>query len=309
MIHNFQKRWVFTWNADLSDQIIEVNKLEELLNEIAKEGVFQKERGEKTNRIHYQGRFELKGPRIGKKQLLKIFSQIYDVKNLTFEPERLYDSTNYCIKLHTRVGGPWYVGTDLYRTKNSIMTIKLYKWQEQLLNELKSPLGETFKQRKVIWIQDPTGGSGKSTFIKYLSLSKNELAVKKLPLDKPDRLRMMICKILENENVDIFMFDFTRTLGVDTHLENLFQIIEEIKNGHIVSAMYGSPMEAIFSNPHVIIFTNNDISHYCHYLSMDRWQAYEIQNKELFEIKKIANYAFHDLNSRYISLNEKTKKV
>ena len=27
MIHNFQKRWVFTWNADLSDQIIEVNKL------------------------------------------------------------------------------------------------------------------------------------------------------------------------------------------------------------------------------------------------------------------------------------------
>lgn len=73
MIHNFQKRWVFTWNADSRDQIVEVNKLEELRNGIAKEEVFQKERVEKTGRIYYQGRFELKGSRIGKKQFLKIF--------------------------------------------------------------------------------------------------------------------------------------------------------------------------------------------------------------------------------------------
>ena len=136
---------------------------------------------------------------------------------------------------------------------------------------LKSYFGQTFKQRKVIWIQDPNGGSGKSTFIKYLFLAKNGLVVKKLLLDKTDRLQMMICKILENANVDVFMFDFTRTLGIDTHLENLFQIIEEVKNGHILSVMQGSLMEAVFSNPHVLIFTNNNISNYCHYLSIERW--------------------------------------
>jgi len=106
----------------------------------------------------------------------------------------------------------------------------------------------------------------------------------------------------------LFSFDFTRTLGVETHLENLCQIVEEIKNGHVVSAMYDNPLEVIFTSPFVVIFTNNDISNYCHYLSMDRWQSYEIQNDELFEIKKNSNYNPHDLNSRHIALNERKKK-
>lgn len=47
MIHNFQKRWVFTWNADESDQLVNHQNLENLRNEIAKEGVFQLEKGKK----------------------------------------------------------------------------------------------------------------------------------------------------------------------------------------------------------------------------------------------------------------------
>lgn len=230
-------------------------------------------------------------------------------KNLTFSAKRLYNSTVYCTKLETRLEGPWFVGTDSYRTKNNTMVISLLNWQEQLLNVLESPLGETFRSRKVIWVQDPKGGSGKSTFLKYLSLNQEGLKVKKLPLDKPDRLRMMVCKIVEREDVDAFSFDFTRTLGTETHIENLFQIVEEIKNGHIVSAMYGNPMEVVMTNPFVIIFSNEDISKYCHYLSIDRWQAYEIQNNELYEIDKNSNYKPHDLNIRYKLLDEQEKKV
>nr|ULD16087.1 hypothetical protein [Cylindrotheca closterium] len=100
---------------------------------------------------------------------------------------------------------------------------------------------------------------------------------------------MMVCKIVEREDLDAFSFDFTRTLGTETHIENLFQIVEEIKNGHIVSAMYGNPMEVMMTNPFVIIFSNEDISKYCHYLSMDGWQAYELQNNELYEIDKNSN--------------------
>jgi len=50
-----------------------------------------------------QGRFELKGPRTGKKQFFKIFSQRYETKNLTFEPEKFYGSTSYCVKTESRV--------------------------------------------------------------------------------------------------------------------------------------------------------------------------------------------------------------
>ena len=38
MAHNYQKRWVFTWNADENDRIVDSKKLQELLNEIAEEG-------------------------------------------------------------------------------------------------------------------------------------------------------------------------------------------------------------------------------------------------------------------------------
>lgn len=71
---------------------------------------------------------------------------------------------------------------------------------------------------------------------------------------------MMICKITEKEYVDTFSFNFTRTIGTKTYIENLFQSVEEIKNGHIVSAMSGNLMEVIFTNLFVVRFTNEDIS-------------------------------------------------
>ena len=103
MAHNYQKRCVFTWNVDENDQLIDHKKLEDFMNRIVKEGVFQMEKGKQTSRRHYQGRFELKGPRSCKKQLLRLFSELACIENLTFEPERSKDSTRYCSKIQTRV--------------------------------------------------------------------------------------------------------------------------------------------------------------------------------------------------------------
>ena len=67
MAHYYQKKWVFTWNADESGILVDAKKLQDFLNGIVEEGVCQKERGEKTGRLHIQERFLLKGPRTGKK--------------------------------------------------------------------------------------------------------------------------------------------------------------------------------------------------------------------------------------------------
>ena len=40
---------------------------------------------------------------------------------------------------------------------------------------------------------------------------------------------MMVCKVTQKENVDLFAFDFTRILGEDTHMNDLFQYVEEVK--------------------------------------------------------------------------------
>ena len=67
-----------------------------------------------------------------------MFTNLVCVKNLTFEPERVENSTAYCTKLETRIDGPFFVGSASYRRK-----ISLKKWQKQLLDELNGLLAET----------------------------------------------------------------------------------------------------------------------------------------------------------------------
>lgn len=120
---------------------------------------------------------------------------------------------------------------------------------------------------------------------------------------------MFVCKVSEETDIDLFAFDFTRTLDEDTSIKSLSQVIEELKNGYIVSAMFGRPLEVLIDSPFVVILTNEDISSYFHYLSMDRWCCYEIRDNELFKIRKTPGFSPHNLNSRYLELNEKQKKV
>lgn len=115
---------------------------------------------------------------------------------------------------------------------------------------------------------------------------------------------MRVCKITQKENVDASAFNFTRTWDENTSIKSMFQVLEEIKNGHIVSAMFGAPMESIIPCPFVIIFTNEDVSKYYHYLSRDRWQAYAIVENELLIVTK---FEPHDQNNRFAKLTEREK--
>jgi len=79
------------------------------------------------------------------------------------------------------------------------------------------------------------------------------------------------------------MFDFTRTRSDDTRLNDLFEVIEEIKNSYVVDIMYGNFNRAFLKPAIVIIFTNEDISRFSNYLSLNRWEAFTIchPNNEL----------------------------
>lgn len=131
----------------------------------------------------------------------------------------------------------------------------------------------TLRDRSVVWVQDPIGGSGKSTFLRYLRFGQTNLTVRKLPFDRPDRLRMFVCKIPEEADIALFAFNFTTTLDEDTSVRRLFQVIEELKNGYIVSAMFGRPLEVLIDSPFVLILTNEDISSYFHYLVL--WNSWK----------------------------------
>ena len=295
MINKLQARWVFTWNACPDGGLPPTNAICEKLDEVSSEGVFQLEVGETTRRKHFQGRFKLKGARRGKRSLLKDFSEIFDTTNLTLEPELSRDSSSYCEKSETRIAGPWYVGTTSYVNSKQPMKIELKNWQSQLIGLMQSDSQDSLRDRKVIWIQDTAGGQGKSTFIRYLAMNKKNLKLEavKLPVDQPARIRSAVIKLAKKTDIDLYMFDFTRTQGVDTHFNDLFEVIEEIKNAYVVDTMYGNYNTAFLKQAMIMIFTNHDIQEFKKYLSEDRWVPFTICQKD----NSLSYLSYVDINT------------
>ena len=181
---------------DQNDRLPSASSIQDILNKIASEAVFQLEVGETTSRRHYQGRFKLLS-RKSKKALLIIFSEIFSTSNLTLQVELAYDSSSYCEKFETRIGGPWYAGLAGYLSEKENMKLDLKKWQSQILDLITGRYQNYFRDRKVIWIQDMLSGQGKSTFIRYLASNEKNLGmgIEKLPIDRPDRIRSAIIKL------------------------------------------------------------------------------------------------------------------
>ena len=76
MQHNNTKYWAFTWETNVRQKKLpDEESLIKMLNWIADYGQFQKERGEKNSKLHYQGCFTLTGPRQSKRGVLSLFEK------------------------------------------------------------------------------------------------------------------------------------------------------------------------------------------------------------------------------------------
>jgi hypothetical protein len=168
------------------------------------------------------------------------------------------------------------------------------------------PDQQSLKDRKVIWVQDSCGGTGKSFFQKWLRIAQKDLVVRLLPIQRVDRLISAVNIINQTTKVDAYTIDLTRTQGEEQSYKDLFSAIEQIKNGHVVDVMYGKYNEAIFEPPMVIIFTNESIVKFRKYLSLDRWRVYLIgPDKELF-IEVPTEYGMW---TKVSDLREERKKI
>ena len=98
---------------------------------------FQLECGNKAKKLHYQGGFTLTGERQSKISLLKLFEDYFkNVSGLTLQKAHdKYAGFKYVTKTETRIEGPFYYG-------------------------------KNFRGRKVIWLENFKGNTGKSTLLK-----------------------------------------------------------------------------------------------------------------------------------------------
>ena len=167
---------MFTWETNVSQKYLpNKNKLNLFLNKTCGFAAFQLECGEKAKKMHYQGGFTLTGVRQSKIGLLKIFQE--DFKNTSgLTLQKVHDKEaviKYVTKEETRIEGPFYCGKkEKFDLKMSTMSLR--NWQLEFFNYLKSKLNnKEFRGRKIIWLEDLVGNTGKSTLLKWLRVGQS----------------------------------------------------------------------------------------------------------------------------------------
>lgn len=290
--NNNTKYWSFTWQTNIHQKNIpDEEVLLCFLKKHCSDAIFQYEKGTLREKLHIQGKITYAGPRTSKVALLNLFrTNFKNVEGLTISPVRSKEGLeDYVMKSEGRVKGPFFLGNSIIKQQFSMKQSKLRTWQQDLYKMLLSDKLPEYKDRKVIWVEDTTGNTGKSWFQKWLRLGQTELVIRSLPVSNVDRLMSAVHIINKTHDIDVYCIDLTRTKGEDQSYKDLFSAIEQIKNGSVIDLMYGKYHEAYFEPPVVIIFTNNPLydamnplKDFAHYLSDDRWLNLKIIKNELF---------------------------
>lgn len=241
------------------------------LKEFAKEYTFQKEKGEKTGYLHFQGRIKLK--------VRKRYSTIKKFKPECFAKVKWLLTSNasknndfYVTKEDTRVEGPWSTedGEEpQYIPRQIREVIKLYPFQEKVHNSCFQ-----YDPRTINIVLDPMGNLGKSIVCQYLDVYKKAVMVPPI-----NDYKDMIQYCMSRRRTPAYLIDMPRALKKDK-LYSFYSAIETLKSGFLFDLRYKGRVKHI-DRPVVWVFTNNIPNR--KYLSQDMWKFYKIVNKDLVE--------------------------
>lgn len=221
--------------------------LYDILDSNCKKFVFQKEQGENGYQ-HYQIACSFHE----KMRIAQVKQVFAGLQPHIEKMKHVISAWQYAQKHETRMEGPW----DKNRRPIKIIA-QLRTWQANLRNLLE----EEPNERTVNWYYDLVGGTGKTTFCKYLVATKNARYFN-------NNRTADVAFAWHGEK--IVLFDFSRSNRESIN----YGIIESIKNGILFSGKYES-RQKVYDCPHVVCFANYlpDITK----LSEDRWNIVEIQ--------------------------------
>lgn len=248
---------VTTWDFTLKAEELEVEEVKDFLKEHCREWCFQKEQGEETGYIHYQGRVHLKvkcrkGP---------------EMKNIRWSPTTSENKDNnfYVLKAQTRVGGPWS-SKDKYIPRQ-VRGLTLYAWQQAILDD-----AEIWNTRTINVVVCETGNIGKSILTTYAGARG---LARSLPVMESykDYMRM----VMDTPKSKLYLIDFPRSMNKNG-CHGFWSAIESIKNGYAYDDRYNF-REAYFDCPNIWVFTNSKPDTY--YLSIDRWKFWKVIEGQL----------------------------
>lgn len=255
------RKWIWTWN---NYEETDIGTMEQFCKSFCQSYTFQPEVG-KCGTKHLQGFWDFRNPR-SFESLKKLFPKLHIEKCKNAQA-----AEEYCRKSDTKAGPTISnVASDI---EDDFNYSKLTVWQKVLLDTI----AEKPDPRKVYWIWDQTGGSGKSSLCRSLLIKDPKGTL--IAGGKGNDIK---CAVATHVNIHgptalkVCLFDFERSLENKISWSG----IEQIKNGAFFSGKYESSCIA-YNKPHVICFSNHppDLSK----LSADRWIVHELTD----DLKKI----------------------
>lgn len=236
----------------------------DLLKDLCKKWCFQKEKGEETDFVHYQGRMSL-----------KVKARLTTLKNKVFPEMHLSPTSNqnmgndfYVCKEETRIEGPWNdTNVPAFIPRDVAEITSLKPWQQQIANTVNCDV-----RRDIYVLYEPNGNVGKTLLCRYLAIM---CGVAQLPPlnDYKDLMRIVMCKPTSN----CYLVDMPRAKD-KLKMREFWSGIETLKSGYAYDDRY--EFKEKYINPPVIWLFTNTIPE-SEMLSKDRWKIFEIKNDEL----------------------------
>lgn len=255
--------WDFTLHANDLYTKTDNAKLQKHLNDICKKGFFQLEEGEKTGKLHFQGRVSLKDRR-RKTEIIKLATTTF-LRGIHWSPTTNENKGNYdyVTKNFTRINGPWDIKEKPDYIPRQVREISsLRPFQQKIVDN-----AGVWDTRHINLVYCPTGNVGKSRLVGYLRAYKIGR-----PLPPVNDFKDVMRMVMDMPTSQLYLIDMPRAMKKDK-LGGLYSAIETIKDGYAYDDRYHF-QEKVFDCPNIWVFTNTlpDLT----LLSKDRWVIWSI---------------------------------
>lgn len=255
------KIWDFTLNCEYCQK----DTLIELLEKHCERWTFQQEQGDKNGYVHWQGRV-----------CLKIATRLTGIVKLGFPVQTHWSRTSnpskgnvfYVVKEDTRIDGPWTDKDEKIIIPEDLAEIKEWKPWQQAVRDLIT----RNDKRNVHVIIDKKGNHGKTTLALWMHAYGEALRMP--PVNSLEKIMQVA---YDMKDYPCYVIDLPRAMNKNK-LDELFQGIEELKNGYVYDLRYEAKIRLMKKKPAVIVFSNKVPDKT--YLSKDRWKFWWVDDDE-----------------------------
>lgn len=222
-----------------------------------------------------------------------LFRQVSACKTLAEALEKYCVTPNYAAGIKML----WEAG----RGKNTARRFNYeptFSWQQDFLREFDSENGAVPDSRRIVWVFDAKGNSGKTGISKWLGVYRpNEwLCCGDLGTTR-DAATYIVNQLESGWLAHGITINLSRS--TENH-ERVYAYLEMIKDGSVTSQKYQG-QSRIFDNPFVIVMSN--FLPHIHCLSKDRWDV-----REITPTKEMVRLSVKDVYARQAVLVAKQEK-